>query len=60
MRLCEIQTCFPRMRRPDTSEQAPDTREEEEKRIDSMDSHADVGCDSRFDAPVTRWTDIPI
>jgi len=48
------------MRRPDTSEQAPDTREEEEKRIDSMDSHADVGCDSRFDAPVTRWTDIPI
>ena len=58
MRLGEIQTCFPRMRRPDTSEQAPDTKEEEEN--DSMDSHPDVGCDSRFDAPVTRWTDIPI
>lgn len=26
MRLGEIQTCFPRMRRPDTTEQAPDTR----------------------------------
>lgn len=24
-----------------------------------MDSHSDVGCGSRFDAPVTRWTDIP-
>ena len=23
-----------------------------------MDSHSDVGCGSRFDAPVTRWTDI--
>ena len=24
-----------------------------------MDSHSDVGRGSRFNAPVTRWTDIP-
>ncbi len=32
---------------------------EKKKRIDSMNAHSDVGCGSRFDAPVTRWTDMP-
>jgi hypothetical protein len=46
---CDVRTR--RSRRP-----TPEKR----KRIDSMDSHSDIGCGSRFDAPVTRWTDIPI